>query len=156
MTHGMNLANVEFGTVDPNVLLQSVVSTVLYFLVGIVVLVAGFVMVDALTPGKLRRQVFVDRRPNAVVITSAMDVSLALVIIAAIKASSDQLGQGLLDTLVYGLVGVALQGIALAILEASVPGRFRGFIDAEKFHPASIAAAVVLLAVGGINAVALS
>jgi uncharacterized membrane protein YjfL (UPF0719 family) len=156
MTQGMNLADVEFGTVDPNVLLQSVVGTVLYFLVGIVVLLAGFVMVDALTPGKLRRQVFVERRPNAVVITSAMDVSLALVIIAAIKASSDQLGQGLLDTLVYGLVGVALQGIALAILEAAVPGRFRGFIDAEKFHPASIAPAVVLLAVGGINAVALS
>ena len=156
MTQGMNLADVEFGTIDPNVLLQSVVSTVLYFLVGIVVLVAGFVMVDALTPGKLRRQVFVERRPNAVVITSAMDVSLALVIIAAIKASSDQLGQGLLDTLVYGLVGVALQGIALAILEAAVPGRFRGFIDAEKLHPASIAPAVVLLAVGGINAVALS
>ncbi|MDT5017082.1 MAG: hypothetical protein QOD39_3242 [Mycobacterium sp.] len=156
MTQGMNLAAVEFGTIDPNVLLQSVVSTVLYFLVGIVVLVAGFAMVDALTPGKLRRQVFVDRRPNAVVITSAMDLSLALVIIAAIRASSDQLGQGLLDTLVYGLVGVALQGIALAILEAVVPGRFRGFIDTEEFHPASIAAAVVLLAVGGINAVALS
>ena len=149
-------AAVEFGSVDAGVLTQSVVSTVLYFLVGIVVLVAGFVMVDVLTPGKLRRQVFVDRRPNAVVITSAMDVSLALVIVAAIRASADQLGQGLLDTLVYGLVGVALQGVALAILEAVVPGRFRGFIDAEEFHPASIAAAVVLLAVGGINAVALS
>ena len=152
----MTRAAVEFGTIDATVLLQSVVSTVLYFLVGIVVLVAGFAMVDALTPGKLRRQVFVERRPNAVVITAAMDVSLALVIVAAIKASSDQLGQGLLDTLVYGLVGVALQGIALAILEAVVPGRLRGFIDAEEFHPASIAAAVVLLVVGGINAVALS
>jgi uncharacterized membrane protein YjfL (UPF0719 family) len=149
-------AAVQFGTVDATVLTQSVVSTVLYFLVGIVVLVAGFVMVDVLTPGKLRRQVFVDRRPNAVVITSAMDLSLALVIIAAIRASADQLGQGLLDTLVYGLVGVALQGLALAILEAVVPGRFRGFIEAEEFHPASVAAAVVLLAVGGINAVALS
>ena len=156
MTQGMNLADVQFGTVDASVLLQSVVSTVLYFLVGIVVLVAGFGMVDALTPGKLRRQVFFERRPNAVVLTSAMDVSLALVIIAAIRASSNQLGQGLLDTLVYGLVGVALQGIALATLEAVVPGRFRGFIDAEEFHPASIAAAVVLLAVGGINAIALS
>jgi len=149
-------AAVQFGTVDATVLPQSVVSTVLYFLVGIMVLVAGFVMVDVLTPGKLRRQVFVDRRPNAVVITSAMDLSLALVIIAAIRASADQLGQGLLDTLVYGLVGVALQGLALVILEAVVPGRFRGFIEAEEFHPASVAAAVVLLAVGGINAVALS
>jgi uncharacterized membrane protein YjfL (UPF0719 family) len=152
----MTRAAVSFGTIDPTVLLQSVVSAVLYFLVGIVVLVAGFAMVDALTPGKLRREVFVDRRPNAVVITAAMDVSLALIIVAAIRASSDQLGQGLLDTLVYGLVGVVLQGIVLAILEAAVPGRFRGFIDSEEFHPASIAAAVVLLAVGGINAVALS
>lgn len=152
----MTRAAVSFGTIDPTVLLQSVVSAVLYFVVGIVVLVAGFVMVDALTPGKLRREVFVDRRPNAVVITAAMDVSLALIIVAAIRASSDQLGQGLLDTLVYGLVGVALQGIALAILEAAVPGRFRGFIDAEEFHPASIAAAVVLIVVGGINAVALT
>jgi uncharacterized membrane protein YjfL (UPF0719 family) len=149
-------AAVQFGNIDPGVLTQSVVSTVLYFMVGIVVLVAGFGMVDVLTPGKLRREVFVDRRPNAVLITAAMDVSLALVIVSAIKSSSDQLGQGLLDTLVYGLVGVALQGIALAILEAIVPGRFRGFIDSEEFHPASIAAAVVLLVVGGINAVALT
>ena len=39
----MTRAAVDFGTVDPDVLMQSVVSTVLYFLVGIVVLVAGFV-----------------------------------------------------------------------------------------------------------------
>ena len=149
-------AAVQFGNIDPGVLTQAVVSTVLFFVVGIVVLVAGFGMVDILTPGKLRREVFVDRRPNAVVITAAMDVALAMIIVSAIKSSSDQLGQGLLDTLVYGLVGVVLQGIALALLEAIVPGRFRGFIDSEEFHPASIAAAVVLLVVGGINAVALT
>jgi uncharacterized membrane protein YjfL (UPF0719 family) len=152
----MYLAAIDFGSVNGDVIVQSVVSTVLYFLVGVVVLVAGFGMVDALTPGKLRREVFVDRRPNAVVITSAMDVSLAFIIIAAIRASSDRLGQGLIDTLVFGLIGVALQGVALAFLEAVVPGRFRGFIDAEQFHPASVAAAVVLLVVGGINAAALS
>ena len=152
----MTLAAVEFGSVNADVLVRSVVATLLYFAAGVVVLVAGFVLVDAITPGKLRRQVFVERRPNAVVLTSAMDLSLAVVIIAAIRASSDQLGQGLIDTLVYGLVGVALQGVALAILEAVVPGRFRNFIDDEQFHPASIAAGVVLLAVGGIIAAALT
>ena len=152
----MTLAAVEFGSVNADVLVRSVVATLLYFAAGIVVLAAGFVLVDAITPGKLRRQVFVERRPNAVVLTSAMDLSLAVVIVAAIRASSDQLGQGLIDTLVYGLVGVALQGVALAILEAVVPGRFRNFIDDEHFHPASIAAGVVLLAVGGIIAAALT
>jgi uncharacterized membrane protein YjfL (UPF0719 family) len=152
----MYLAAIDFGTVNVDTLVQELTSTVLYFVVGVTILVAGFVAIDALTPGKLRSQVFVERRPNAVVVTAAMDLSLTLVIVSAIRASSDQLGQGLIDTLVFGLVGVVLQGIALAVLEAVVPGHYRNVIDAEEFHPASIAAAVVLLAVGGINAAALS
>jgi uncharacterized membrane protein YjfL (UPF0719 family) len=152
----MYLAAVDFGTINTDVLVQNVVSTLLYFLAGVVILIAGFAMVDALTPGRLRRQVFLERRPNAVVVTAATDVALTLVIVSAIVASSDKLGQGLVDTLVYGLVGVALQGVALVVLEAVVPGHYRNIIDAEEFHPASIAAAVVLLAVGGINAAALS
>ncbi|MDT5076245.1 MAG: hypothetical protein QOJ80_882 [Mycobacterium sp.] len=152
----MYLAAVDFGTINADVLVQNVVSTLLYFLAGVVILIAGFAMVDALTPGRLRRQVFVERRPNAVVVTAATDVALTLVIVSAIVASSDKLGQGLVDTLVYGLVGVALQGVALVVLEAVVPGHYRNIIDAEQFHPASIAAAVILLAVGGINAAALS
>jgi uncharacterized membrane protein YjfL (UPF0719 family) len=152
----MYLAAVDFGTISPDLLVKELTSTVLFFVVGVVVLVAGFVMIDLVTPGRLRQQVFVERRPNAVVVTAAMDLSLTLVIFSAIRASSDQLGQGLLDTLVFGLVGVALQGVALAVLEAVVPGHYRTIIDAEQFHPASIAAAVVLLAVGGINAAALT
>jgi uncharacterized membrane protein YjfL (UPF0719 family) len=152
----MNLAAVEFGTVNANILVQNVVSTLLYFVVGVVVLVAGFVAVDVLTPGNLRRQVFVERRPNAVIVTAATDLALTSVIVSAIIASSDQLAQGLVDTLVYGLVGVVLLSLAAVILEAVVPGQYRNIIDAEQFHPASIAAAVILLAVGGITAAALS
>ena len=58
--------------------------------------------------------------------------------------------------MVYGLIGVALQGLALMTLELLVPGHFRGEINAEEFHPAALATAVVLLAVGGINAAALT
>jgi len=152
----MNLAAVDFGTINTDVLIQNLVSTLLYFVVGVIILVLGFAMVDMLTPGRLRSQVFLERRPNAVIVTAATDVSLTLVIVSAIVASSDKLGQGLLDTLVYGLVGVALQGVALVVLEAVVPGHYRTIIDAERFHPASIAAAVILVAVGGINAAALS
>jgi uncharacterized membrane protein YjfL (UPF0719 family) len=152
----MNLAAVDFGTINTDVLVQNLVSTLLYFVVGVIILVLGFAMVDMLTPGRLRSQVFLERRPNAVIVTAATDVALTLVIVSAIVASSDKLGQGLVDTLVYGLVGVALQGVALVVLEAVVPGHYRTIIDAERFHPASIAAAVMLLAVGGINAAALS
>ena len=98
----MNLAAIDFGTVHTDAIIQNVVGSVLYFLVGVLVLAAGFVMVDVLTPGKLRRQVFVERRPNAVAVTAAMDVSLAAIIITAIHASSDRLAQGLIDTLESG------------------------------------------------------
>jgi uncharacterized membrane protein YjfL (UPF0719 family) len=152
----MLMAAVEFGTVDAGSLAQNVVAAVLYFIVGIVVLGAGFLMADVLTPGSLRELLFVQRRPNAVAVASGMYLALALVTATAIIASSSELGQGLIDALVFGLVGVVLQGVALVVLEALVPGRFRDLIADETLHPGAIATAVTLLAVGGVNAAALS
>lgn len=152
----MYQAAIEFGTVSGGALAQNVVAALLYFVVGVVVLTAGFVMVDLLTPGNLRRLVFVERRPNAVAVASGMYLALAAVVSTAIVASSADLGQGLLDAAVYGLVGVALQGVALVVLEVVVPGRFRDLITDERLHPAAVATAVVLLAVGSVNAAALS
>ena len=146
----------EFGTVDGSALTQNVVAAVLYFVVGIVVFGAGFVMTDVLTPGNLRELVFVAHRPNAVAVACGMYGALALVTAVAIIASSAELAQGLIDALVYGLVGVALQGLTLLALEALVPGRFRDLIGDEKLHPGAVATAVILLAVGGVNAAALS
>ncbi|RAV14546.1 DUF350 domain-containing protein [Mycolicibacterium sp. GF69] len=152
----MNLAVVEFGTISGQSLAQNVVAAVLYFVVGVAVLAAGFVMADLLTPGNLRQLVFVERRPNAVAVASGMYVALAIVVVSAIVASSSELGQGLVDAAVYGAVGVVLQGLALVVLELVVPGRFRDLITEERLHPAAIATAVTLIAVGGVNAAALS
>ncbi|OBG21308.1 hypothetical protein A5765_21960 [Mycolicibacterium celeriflavum] len=151
----MNLA-IEFGTISGESLAQNVVAAILYFIVGVAVLAAGFGMVDLLTPGNLRRLVFVERRPNAVAVASGMYAALAIVVVSAIVASSSQLGQGLVDAAVYGLVGVVLQGLALVVLEAAVPGRFRDLIAEERLHPGAVATAVMLIAVGGVNAAALS
>lgn len=151
-----SLLAVEFGSVDAGSLAQNVVAAVLYFVVGIVVLGAGFLLADLLTPGSLRDLVFVQHRPNAVAVASGMYIALAMVTATAIVASSAELGQGLVDALVYGLVGVVLQGAALVVLEGLVPGRFRDLISDEKLHPGAVATAVILLAVGGVNAAALS
>jgi uncharacterized membrane protein YjfL (UPF0719 family) len=152
----MQLAGVDFGMLSPDKLLHGVVAAVLYFVVGVVVLVIGFITIDILTPGSLRREVFVEHRPNAVVIASANYAAIAAVVISAILSSSDALGQGLLDVAVYGVIGVALQGIAMVVLELVVPGRFRDHVEDTALHPAVFAAAVILLAVGGINAAALT
>ena len=104
----------EFGTLDGGALIQNTVAAALYFVVGITVLGAGFLLADLLTPGSLRHLVFVQHRPNAVAVACGMYLALAMVTATAIVASSAELGQGLVDALVYGLVGVLLQGAAPA------------------------------------------
>ena len=104
---------VELGTIDLNPVLKGALATILYFLVGTTVLVLGFIVVDILPPGKLRQLVFIDRRPNAVMLACANYIALAAVIISAITNSYSQLGQGLVGVAVYGLMGVVLQGIAI-------------------------------------------
>ncbi|BBZ07111.1 UPF0719 transmembrane protein [Mycolicibacterium doricum] len=147
---------VEFGTISGESLAQNVVAATLYFVVGALVLAAGFGLMDLLTPGNLRHLVFVEYRPNAVAVAAGMYAAVAIVVVSAIIASSNELGQGLVDAAVYGIVGVLLQGVALVVLEVAVPGRFRDLIEADRLHPSAIATAVVLLAVGGVNAAALS
>jgi uncharacterized membrane protein YjfL (UPF0719 family) len=146
----------ELGTIDLNPVVKGAVATVLYFLVGTAVLVLGFFVVDLLTPGKLRQLVFIDRRPNAVILACANYIALAAVIISAITNSYSQLGQGLVGVAVYGLIGVVLQGIALLTMHLVIPGNFHQHVDEPELHPAAFATAVMLLAVGGVTAAALS
>ena len=146
----------ELGTIDLDPVVKGVAATILYFVVGMGVLLAGFLMVDVLTPGKLRRLVFIDRRPNAVVLACANYVALATVIITAIVNSYSQLGQGLVGVAVYGLIGVVLQGIALLALHFVIPGDFHEHVEEPQLHPAAFATATMLLAVGGVTAAALS
>lgn len=147
---------VEIGNVDLNPIFKGVVATILYFGVGMAVLLVGFYMVDWLTPGKLRQLVFIDRRPNAVVVAGAMYIALATVIISAITNSYSQLGQGLLGVAVYGLVGVILLGIALLAMHLLIPGSFHEHVDEPELHPGAFAVALILLAVGGVTAAAVS
>jgi uncharacterized membrane protein YjfL (UPF0719 family) len=147
---------VELGNIDLNPVLKGAIATVLYFLVGTAVLIIGFIVVDVVTPGKLRQLVFIDRRPNAVVLVCANYIALGAVIISAIANSYSQLGQGLVGVAVYGLIGVVLQGIALLTLHFVIPGDFHEHVDEPELHPAAFAVAVMLLAVGGVTAAALS
>ncbi len=147
---------VELGNVDLNPVFKGALATILYFLVGTAVLILGFFVVDVLTPGKLRQLVFIDRRPNAVILACANYIALAAVIISAITNSYSQLGQGLVGVAVYGLMGVVLQGIAILAMHFVIPGNFHEHVDEPELHPAAFATAVMLLAVGGVTAAALS
>ncbi|MDN5858494.1 MAG: DUF350 domain-containing protein [Pseudonocardia sp.] len=146
----------EFGSVDGAPLVQGVLATLLYFVVGFVVLGLGFLALDLLTPGNLRKQVYLDRNPNAAILLGANHLALAFIVVTAIITSSDSLGQGLVDSAVYGALGVVLQAIALRLLDAFVPGHLRNLVNEPRMSGAAWAVGISLAAIGAVNAAALS
>lgn len=154
----MNTTNlaVEFGPVSGDLLGQGVIATLLFFVIGFAVLGLGFLALDLITPGDLRTQVYTDRNPNAAVLLGANHIALAMIVVTAIMTSADSLAQGLVDSAVYGLLGVVLQAVALRLLDVVVPGHLRNLVNEPRLNGAAWAVAASLVAIGAVNAAALS
>ena len=146
----------DFGSVSGDLLSQGVLATLLYFVVGFAVLTLGFIALDLLTPGNLRQQVYTDRNPNAAILLGANHLALAIIVVTAIVTSADSLGQGLVDSAVFGLLGVVLQAVALRLLDVFVPGHLRNLVNEPRMSGAAWAVGMSLLAIGAVNAAALS
>ena len=146
----------DFGTVDGSLLVDGVLATLLFFVIGAGILALGFLVLDLLTPGNLRTQVYIDKNPNAAILLGANHLALAIIVVTAILTSADSLGQGLVDSAVYGLTGVVLQAVALRLLDAVVPADLRGLVDEPRICGATWAVAISLVAIGAVNAAALS
>jgi uncharacterized membrane protein YjfL (UPF0719 family) len=95
---------------------RGVGAILLYAVLGTLLLLLGFYAVDLTTPGKLYRMVQ-QGAPNAVLITAAGIVSMAFIVVVAIYTSSGSLLEGLLQTLIFGLVGILAQVGGVRLLE---------------------------------------
>lgn len=122
---------------------------VAYTLVGIVLLVVGFVVLDVLTPGRLGERIYRDRSPNAALVTSALDLSLGAIMFTSIWSNADGWA-GLGWALVFGVAGIALQVLTFLVIDALTPGSLREIVVSDGFHPGSLVAAANMLAVGAI------
>ncbi|MEV4311322.1 DUF350 domain-containing protein [Actinocrispum sp. NPDC049592] len=127
----------------------------LYAIVGLVLILLGFYAIDWTTPGKLSELVRTGK-PNAVVVTSAGLVSMAFIIVVAIVSSATDLTAGLITSLVYGLIGIVVQVVAVRIVEWATRIDIGTMIQSEKYSPASTVVAAAHLALGLIVAVAIS
>lgn len=136
-------------------LINGVAGTLAYFVLAAVILVVGFVILDLITPGKLHELVFVHHLPNAAVITVAQQVSIGIIVVTAVLTSSDNLTQGLIETAVFGALGLVIQVIVMALLEVFTPGRFRDLVEDPKLRSGAVVAAVILVVVGAVNAACL-
>ena len=136
-------------------LVDGVIGTLSYFVLAAVILVVGFVILDLITPGKLHELVFVHHLPNAAVITVAQQVSIGIIVVTAVLTSSDILSEGLLETAVFGVLGLVIQVVVMAVLEAVIPGRFRDLVEDPKLRSGAVVATVILIVVGIVNAACL-
>ncbi|MEV5836037.1 DUF350 domain-containing protein [Nocardia sp. NPDC052112] len=92
---------------------------VLYAIVGLALMLVGFYAIDLTTPGKLRALVAAGK-PNAIIVTAAGMVSMALIVVLATYASAGKLSEGLIAASVYGLVGIVAQVISVRVLERAL------------------------------------
>ncbi len=64
--------------------LPAVLSTLLYSAIGIIVFVAGFVILDMLTPGKLWDEIEKKQNVAVAIFAGAVAIGLAIIVSAAI------------------------------------------------------------------------
>jgi len=136
-------------------LVKGIGAILLYGVVGLLLMLVGFYAIDWTTPGKLSTLV---RRglPNAVIVTASGMLSMAFIIVVAIFNSASDLTEGLITSLIYGLLGVIVQVIAVRLLEWATRIDVGSTIESETFAPASAVVAAAHLALGLVVAVAIS
>ena len=138
-------------------LAYDVLAGLLYGTVGIALMMAGFYVIDLLTPGRLGHLICVERRRDVGIVVAAGMLANAAIVTAAIVASDDDLGEGLAESAAFGLAGLLLLAIAFAAVDRVTPGRLGEILADEHEDPAvAYITAASLLGVGAIIAAAIS
>jgi len=137
-------------------LVRGVLATLAYAAVGTVVLALGYVVLDAITPGNLRHLVFADHNGNAAVLAGANVLAVAGIITTAVVTADDDLGRGVVDAAVYGLLGIALLALSFKVLDRLTPGNLAQICTDPQDTPAVWVTAAFQLALGAVLAAAIS
>jgi uncharacterized membrane protein YjfL (UPF0719 family) len=132
-------------------LLASIGYAVAYTGVGILLLVVGAVALDLLTPGHLARHIYEERSINAGIALAAGFIGQGAIAFTTIWTNATSgFGTALGYTVVFGLIGIALQVVAFVVLDLLTPGKLGATLMQVPFHPASLVTAAATLAVSAI------
>ncbi|BBZ42215.1 DUF350 domain-containing protein [Mycobacterium conspicuum] len=137
-----------------NVLGRGVGAIVLYAIVGLILMVIGFYAIDLTTPGPLRRMVDAGK-PNAIVVAAAGMVSMALIVVLAIYASSGKLVEGLVGSAIFGLVGIVAQVVMMRFATLVIGIDMDALFQRDEFSYESLMVAAAQFALGIVVAVAI-
>jgi uncharacterized membrane protein YjfL (UPF0719 family) len=116
--------------------------------IGILLLIVGAVVLDLLTPGHLAKHIYEERSVNAGIALGAFFLGQGAIAFTTIWTNATSgFGEALTDTVVFGLVGIALQVVAFLVLDLLTPGKLGHMLVQVPFHPASLVTAASTLAV---------
>lgn len=126
----------------------------LYALVGLGLMTVGFFAIDLTTPGNLRQMVR-DGKPNAIIVTSAGLISMAFIVVLAIYSSAGKLSEGLIASIVWGLVGIGAQIVSVRVIEKVTGIDIGRVILSETYVPEVLLVAAAHFALGLVVAFAI-
>lgn len=98
----------------------------------------GFVVVDVLTPGKLREQV--SENLNAGLLVGGKLVAVGIIVFSAVWTAPDALDEGLIEAVLYSVLGLIISAIAFLIVDLVLPVRLRQLVEEREFDPATCVA----------------
>lgn len=122
--------------------------------VSLAIMVAGFMVVDVLTPGQLRTQV--SDNLNAALLVAGKLVAVGIIVGGAVFTAPDALDEGLLDAVLYGLTGIVASTIVFLLLDLALPVKLRELVAEPEFDPAAVVAMGSEIAVALVIAASLS
>jgi uncharacterized membrane protein YjfL (UPF0719 family) len=123
--------------------------------IGLALMALGFVLIDVLTPGNLREQIWLQRNSNAAVLVTSNLLGVGIIVTSAIAASEDAVIPGLVSTAVYGALGLVLMGMSFLVIDLLTPGSLGALLVEPTPHPAAWVTGGSHLAVAAIVSAAL-
>jgi uncharacterized membrane protein YjfL (UPF0719 family) len=127
-----------------------------YGALGVVLLILGIFLVDALTPGKLGRQIWEDRNRNAATLLSSALLSIGGIVFTSIWTTYDDFGKGLASTAAFGLLGLVMMAVAFFVVDLVTPGKLGATLVDPEPHPAVWVTASCNIAVAAVIAASIA
>jgi uncharacterized membrane protein YjfL (UPF0719 family) len=124
-----------------------------YTALGLVLLLIGFFAVDMTTPGRLTSIIRTGRNANATLLAVCGMAGVGLVVAASIFASGGKLLEGLIATLVWGLVGIVAQQVATLIIRFLLGVDMPALMKKESLEPPAVLLSATQATVGLITAI---
>lgn len=136
--------------------LDGLVGSVAFTFVGVLLLLGGFLLVDWLTPGSLRHQIWSERNRNAAVFLGSAQLGVGAIAFTSIMTTYADFWVGLASTAIFGALGLLLMAGAFWLLDAITPGKLGLILVDPDAHPAVWVSAATNVAVAAIVCAAIS